>query len=78
MSIEDALVQFIPVLCMGLFLCFILKYNFGKKARRDKAKSQTEAARIRSSWDDGSITGFGIDSSGDSSYGVKIGGGFIS
>lgn len=79
MSLEEVLVQFIPVLCMGLVLCFILKCNFGKKARRDKTKFRTESARIRSSWDDDdSITGFGIDSSGKSSYGVKIGGGFIS
>lgn len=78
MSLEEVLVQFIPVLCMGLVLCFILKCNFGKKVRLNKSKFQTESARVRSSWDDESITGFGIDSSGKSSYGVNIGGGFIS
>lgn len=75
----DVLLQFVPfVIFCCVFLC-IRRHNSKLKSQHNASNEQLDAARIRSSWDDeDSITGFGIDSSGNSSSGVNIGCGFVS
>lgn len=79
MDIVDVLVQFVPFLLFCCVFWCIRKHNSKLKIRHNVSSEQIESARMRCGWDDeDSITGFGIDSSGKSSYGVNIGGGFIS